>query len=600
MPENTILTRAQVPFDATWNSQSVFASRADWQVEFDQLTQDISTLAAYRNRLSTSPQILLEALKARDELARRTQRVGLYANLYYAVDTNDQTAAGMSGRSQGLYARLAAATSFIDPELLVIGLPTLLEWQASEPALQEYAHTIDNLFRQQAHVRSSEVEELLGMLGEPFGAVRNVANVLTNGEIKFTPAVDSAGNTHPLTQGNLMDILAWPDRAARQSAWRNYHDAHLAFQNTLAANLSASMRANVFEMRARRFNSSLEASLFRNNIPVEVFHNLLDTFQANLPTWHRYWELRRKTLGVEKLEPYDVWAPLKNQPVTVTYHQAVELICQGLAPMGAEYVARVRRGCLEERWVDWYPNLGKRSGAFSSGAPGTYPFIVMSYNDNLFSLSTLAHELGHSMHSALSYQSQPLNCARYTLFAAEVASNFHQALVRAHLLKTQADASFQLGVIEEAMSNFHRYFLIMPTLARWELEMHQRVEKGQSLTASVMIERLADLFAEAYGPAFTIDRPRLGIGWATYVHMYMDYYVYQYATGISGAHALAQRVLAEGQPAVERYLGFLKAGGSLYPLQALKLAGVDLTTPAPVEATFAVMSGYVDQLENLV
>ncbi len=596
----TPLSRDQVPEKFTWNSPSVFASHTEWQAELEKLFAELPEMKRYQGRLSESSAVLFEALEARSELLKRVSRVGLYANLHSAVDTNDQVAAGMASRAQGLFARAQAAIAFIEPEVLEIGQIKLHEWLNADSKLAIYAHYLDNLFRQQVHVRSAEVEELLGMVSEPLSATRTTANVLVNGELKFVPAVDSLSQEIPVTQGNLMDILAWSDRVARKSAWRNYHDAHLAFQNTLAANLSASLKANIFEMRARRFTSSLEASLFRSNIPVAVFHNLIDTFKANLPTWHRYWELRRKALGLVALEQYDVWAPLGGEPVNVTYTQAVEWICQGLAPLGEEYVAAVRRGCLDERWVDSYPNLGKRSGAFSSGVPGTYPFIVMSYNDNLFSLSTLAHELGHSMHNLLSWKNQPLVYARYTLFAAEVASNFNQAMVRDYLLKTQTDPAFQIGVIEEAMSNFHRYFLVMPTLARWELEMHQRVEKGQSVTANLMVERLADLFAEAYGPAFFIDRPRLGIGWATYPHMYMDYYVYQYTTGISGAHALAQRVLTGAPQAVQDYLGFLKAGGSRYPLEALEKAGVDLTTPAAVEATFALMGEYVDRLERLV
>jgi len=353
-------------------------------------------------------------------------------------------------------------------------------------------------------------------------------------------------------------------------------------------------------MRVRDHPSTLEAALFKYDIPVQVFHNLIDTFQKNLPTWHRYWAIRRKALGLDILRPYDAWAPLIKDRPMVSYEQAVEWISQGLAPMGAEYVGILRDGCTKNRWVDIYPNEGKRAGAFSAGSPGTYPFILMSYSDTVFSLSTLAHELGHSMHSYLTWENQPIVYSNYSIFVAEVASNFHQAMVRAYLLENNPEPDFQIGVIEEAMANFHRYFLIMPTLARFELEMHEAVERGESVTTQRMIDRCADLFTEAYGEAMEIDRDRVGILWATFGHLYVDYYVFQYATGISGAHALSKRILSGAEGAVGDYLSFLKAGSSLYPIDALKVAGVDLTRPDAVEETFQILAGMVDRLEELL
>ncbi len=303
---------------------------------------------------------------------------------------------------------------------------------------------------------------------------------------------------------------------------------------------------------------------------------------------------------MEALHFYDLWAPLSQNRPAISYERAVEEICAGLAPMGEEYVAVIRRGCLTDRWVDVYPNQGKGQGAFSTGGLGTHPFIMTSYNDTLISLSTLAHELGHSMHSYLTWQTQPFVYSNYALFVAEVASNFHQAMVRAHLLKTQPAANFQLTIIEEAMSNFLRYFFIMPTLARFELDVHQRVERGEGVTADKLNGLMFDLFAEGFGGELELDRERVGIIWAEFDHLYADYYVYQYATGISGANALARRILSGVPRAAEDYVRFLKAGASVYPLDALKMAGVDLVTPQPVEAAFEVLSGLVDRLEALV
>jgi oligoendopeptidase F len=364
--------------------------------------------------------------------------------------------------------------------------------------------------------------------------------------------------------------------------------------------LAAGIKQAVFLSRARRYTSAIEASLDASNIPVEVFHNLIATFRRHLPTWHRYWRVRRRALGYDRLHVYDERAPLTARQPRVPFGEAVAWIAQGMAPLGDEYVDVLRRGVLAQRWVDIYPNRGKQSGAFSTGTPGTHPFILMSYNDDIFSMSTLAHELGHSLHSYLTWRHQPQIYARYPLFLAEVASNFNQAMVRAHLLAAPCDADFQIAVIEEAMANFHRYFFVMPTLARFELETHSRIERGQALTAQSLIGLMADLFSEGYGGEVEIDRDRLGITWAMFhTHLYTDFYVYQYATGIAGAHALAEQILGGAPGAVDRYLQFLKAGGSGYPLDLLARAGVDMASPEPVERTFEVLARMVDRLEGL-
>ncbi|MCS6843609.1 MAG: oligoendopeptidase F [Caldilineales bacterium] len=600
MPQPALPHHSEIDPRYTWNAESVFPTVADWEAELEAVAAALPALSRFQGRLAEGPAVLAEAMEAIQALVGRVGRLMAYATMAQAVDTADQAAARRLSQAQSLMAQLRAAVAYVEPELLAIGRETLSRWLAEYPPIAYLDHYLDDLFRKAAHVRSAEVEALLGLLADPFSGSRAVHSVLTNAEFRFAPARTADGQELPVSQGTLDRILRSPDRTARRTAWESYADQYLAFKNTLATNLNTSVSQNVFLMRARGHRSTLEMALFANNIPVEVFHNLIATYRRHLPTWHRYWALRRRALGVDALYPYDVWAPLTGQTPTIPYEQAVAWICEGLAPLGEEYVETVRRGCLEERWVDVYPCRGKRAGAFSAGAPGSYPFINMSYADDVFSLSTLAHELGHSMHSYLSWQSQPILYARYSLFAAEVASNFHQAMVRAHLLRNGGDPALQIALLEEAMSNFHRYFLVMPTLAQWELAVHQRAEQRRPFTADEMIELLADLFTEAYGPAMTIDRPRVGIQWATFGHMFMDYYVYQYATGIAGAHALARRVLDGVPGAADRYLHFLRSGGSRYPLDALAAAGVDLASPQPVEETFAVLADYVDRLAALL
>ncbi len=592
--------RSKVEKKQTWNAESVFKNQKAWQDELNSILHDLDSVKRFQGRLGEGPAILLEALTAYENLIVRAARVYMYAGFDYAVDTSNQQAAGSVGKAASMFGQVAAALAFVSPEILSLGKDRLDEWMQGDPKLAVYRHSFDNLFRKQAHIRSGEVEELLGMLADPLSGPQNTASMITNADFKFEPAETSKGRKLVVTQSSIHEILVNPDRTARQTAWNHYMDRHLEFENTLASNLTTSLKANVFNTRAHRHDSTLAAALFEQNVPVEVFHNLIDTFRRHLPVWHRYFEIRRRALGQSNVTYYDMWAPLAKHNIKITFREAVDMICDGLQPMGQEYVDVLRRGCLEQRWVDFVPNKGKQNGAFSYGAPGTYPFIMMSFTGDIGSMSTLAHELGHSMHSYLTWKNQPLVYSEYSLFVAEVASNFHQAMVRAHLLNTTTNKNFQAALIEEAMSNFFRYFFQMPTLARFELETHQRLEKGEALTAQIMMDLMADLFAEGFGPKVKIDRPRVGMVWSTFSHLFTDYYVFQYATGISGAHALSGRILRGEPNAVEDYLNFLRSGSSAYPLDVLKRAGVNLASPQPVEETFAVMESYIDRLEKLL
>lgn len=599
MTDIRVPPRSEIEPKYTWNAPSVFESDEAWEAAFQKIVESLPVIDNYKDHLQEGSSILADAFEAIEDIIIQAGKLFVYAGMSHSVEATDQEAAGRYNKVQGMRGKVLASIAFLDPELLAIGEKKLRQWLEEEPRLTVYEHYIDDLFRKQSHVRSPEVEELLGMLADPFSGASETSSLLTNADFEFDPAIASDGTELSLAHGTFSKILTGPDREARRTAWENYSDLYLSHKMTLASSLVTSIKQNVFMMRARGYASTLEASLFENNIPVEVFHNLIETFRQNLPTWHRYWKNKRKALGVNELHIYDCWAPLTKDQPPIPYERAVDWICEGLAPMGEEYVEILRNGCLRDRWVDVYPNKGKEANAFSFGAPGTLPFIMMSYSDTIYSLSTLAHELGHSIHSYLTWQTQPAVYGRYSLFVAEVASNFHQAMVRAYLLEQNHDPAFQISVIEEAMANFHRYFLIMPTLARFELEMHEAVELGEGLTADLMTDRLADLFAEAYGEDMHIDRPRMGIQWARFGHLYYDYYVYQYATGISGAHALAKRILSGEKDAVGDYINFLKAGSSIYPLNVLKMAGVDLTQPGAVEETFSVMAEMVDRLEKL-
>jgi oligoendopeptidase F len=595
----TIPPRSEVPKEQTWNAESVFESSAAWDAERQAIERDLAGLSRFPGTLGSSPSALADWLDALSAMNRRVETLYFYAAMSQAVDTTDQKAMAMVGQAGSLYSRFGAAASFAQPEMLEIGEEKILQWVKSEPRLTIYEHYFRNLFRQQQHVRSAEVEEVLALAGDPFQAVNNTEQMLTSADLKFRPATSSDGQSLEVIQGTVETYLHGPDREARRTAWESFADGYLSMKNTLASNYSVAVKRDVFYARARRYNSSLEAALFPNNVGLDVFHNLIDTYKKHIPTWHKYWAVRRRALGVDTLHPYDIWAPISKAEPVVPFEQAVDWIAEGMKPLGEDYVNTLRKGCLEQRWVDRAVNQGKTQGAFSFGSYDTYPFIMMSYDDTLAAMSTLAHELGHSMHSHLTRTAQPYVYSDYSLFVAEVASNFNQAMTRDYLFRTNSDPQFQIALISEAMDNIHRYFFIMPTLARFELEAHERAEKGQALTADDLISLMADLFSEGYGSEMHVDRDRVGITWAQFGHLYANFYVFQYATGISAAHALSRRILDGTPGAAEAYIQFLSAGGSDYPVDILKQAGVDMTTPEAVETTFGILGEYVDRLDQL-
>ncbi len=595
----TLPSRSEVPPEQTWDLASIFPTPADWEAACKELTSMLPELSVYRGHLGENSRTLLQFIQLYQDAGTLMGKINVYANNAYAVNGLDQDAAARNGQARSLMAKFQAATAFFDPELMQIGFSTLRQWMQENVKLSFFAHYVDRLEKRQAYVRSGEVEEVMAMVNDPFFSATSIYNALNSAELTFQPAVASDGTQLEVVQASIGALTTHPDREVRRTAWENYADGYLKLKSTMAATLTTTIKQDVFNARARGYESSLHASLAPNNIPVDVFHNLIEVFKKNLPTWHRYWKLRKKLLGYKDLHVYDIKAPLTSERPAIPFKQAVNWICEGMLPLGQEYVDILRNGCLEKRWVDYARNKGKREGAFSSGSMGTRPFIMMSYADDVFSLSTLAHELGHSLHSNYSRIYQPYIYSRYALFVAEVASNFNQAMVRRHLFDTQTAPAFQISLIEEAMSNYHRYFFIMPTLARFELELHSRAEKGQPINADILIGLTADLFKEGYGDEVVFDHDRIGITWAQFGHMYMNFYVYQYATGISGAHALVEGILSGKPDAAQKYLEFLRLGGSMYPLDSLKLAGVDLTSPEPVEKAFSVLAGLVDRLEQV-
>ncbi len=595
-----VLERVDVPQEQRWNSTSVFESRTAWQEEFVALHARLPELGAFEGKLSDSAETLADYWELESTLRRRLRKLSSYVGMSTSVDSNDGEAKSMMGQLSSMFGTYNRNTSFSTPELIAIGEDTLLQWARDNERLAVYERVIKETFRQQAHTRSSEVEGILGMLGEPFGGARNIYGELSNTDLQFEDATGSDGESFAVNQSSIRIVKGSTDREIRRTGWQNYNKGYLQFKNTFAATYLTSVKQNTMQMRARGYESVLHMMLRPFNLPVEVFHNLIDTCKKNLPTWHRYWEAKRKILGVDEIHDYDIWAPLTENEPQISYEQSVHWIADGMKPLGEDYVDAMVKGCLEENWVDWSVNKGKRQGAFSNGSYDTHPFIMMSFDNQFSGMSTLAHELGHSMHSYYSRKTQPEIYAGYSMFAAETASNFNQAMTRAHLFEQNDDRDFQLALIQEAMDNFHRYFFIMPTLARFEFEVHERQAAGKPMTADTLISIMNEYFSEGYGDVLKHDSDMTGITWATFGHLYLPYYTFQYATGISAAHALADKVRSGNPDDVSNYLKFLNAGGSLDPLDALNIAGVDMLSPAAIETTFEVLSQLVERLESLV
>ncbi|MDQ5823838.1 MAG: oligoendopeptidase F [Chloroflexota bacterium] len=592
--------RNEVPEEQTWDIKSIYASDEAWEEAYKRVEQQMESMGRFSGRLGESSAVLLEALQARDEYLADVLKVVVYGGMQASGDITNQDYVARQDKGQGLLARAAAAVSYYEPEILALSTERVRELVAQQPGLEVFQHFFDKLETQREHVRSAEVESLLAEVQDVAFSSYRIHTALENADLKFATIKGDNGEDLEVMQGNIDTLIRHQDREVRKAAWEAYADGYISVKNTMAGTLSGQVKTDVFFARARKYPSALDAALGAGNIPREVYFNLLETFQRQLPVWHRYYQIRKRALGVESLHGYDIDVPLVRSKRKIEWQEGCDIVIEGMRPLGDEYNSVLTKALREQRWVDIYPNQGKGSGAFSYGTHGTHPFIMMNYDDTLESVSTLAHELGHSMHSYFSWKHQPPVYASYTMFVAETASNFNQAMVRAHLLSGDIEQDFELEILAEAMSNLHRYLFIMPTLARFELDCHERVERGESLTADSMSSLMADLYAEAYGDAVTVDRDRVGITWALFPHLFGNFYVYQYATGISAANALAEGVLQEGPSAAERYVKFLSTGDAAFPIEALKIAGIDMNSPEPVEKAFGVLTRIIDRLDQIV
>ncbi len=589
--------RSEVPVEFTWDLTQVFADHEAWERELAAVEELAKRAAGMAGSLGASAASLLAALQLRDEVARRLYALYVYASHRKDSDGTDPVGQALQERAGSFAARVFAELAFIEPEILSIPEDQLNRWVQEEEGLGVYAYELFRINRQRAHIRSAEVEGLLAQFSDITRAPRELFETLVDSDLTFPSITDEQGATVQLSHGRFGRFLESNDRRVRRDAYKAYYSAFKPFRNTLATALGATIRSHVLEARVRGYGSALEASLYPNEIPTEVYHNLIATVEANLPTFHRYIELRKKLMGLDELYVYDLYAqPVPEVDTVVPYDEARELMLAAFAPLGEEYGAALREA-FSSRWIDVYENVGKRSGAYSGGTYGTPPYILLNYQDRLYDAFTLAHELGHSMHSYFTRKSQPFVYSSYTMFVAEVASTLNEALLTDYMLKHRADEALRRVLLVQRLEDIRRTLVRQTMFASFELTMHQKAEAGEPLTADALSELYGALVARYHGPALTVDE-EITYEWARVPHFYYNFYVYQYATGLSAALALSRQIIDEGQPAVERYLRFLRGGSSRSSIDLLRDAGVDMTTPAPVQAAMETFGALLDELER--
>ena len=591
---STVPDRTDVDEEYKWDLESMYADDDEWEAAYEAVEEKLDDLRDYEGRVTESADTLLEL---REELMRQVSNVGAYARMRSDEDTADQQYQALSARAQSLGSQASSAASFIEPELQQSTRSELREFVDEEPALERYEHYFDDVLRMKPHTRSPEVEELLADLSEVTGAGGDVYNMLTNADMEF-PAIETPeGEEKRITLSNFTVIQKHQDREYRQRAYEAFYDEWAEYRNSIGTAFKNSIRKDVKMAGARNYDTAREASLDGPNVPVEVYDNLLESVHDNLSVLHRHADLKRDRLGVDELKMWDLYAPLtESEAPDIEYEQAKEWVIEAVAPLGEAYQSRMAEG-LNSRWVDVYETANKRSGAYSSGTYDSQPFILMNYQDDVSSLYTLAHELGHSMHSELTSENQPYVYSGYEIFTAEVASTVNEALLTNYLLDTVEDEQLRRHVLDEYLERFRSTLFRQAMFADFEHRVHEMSEAGEALTPDVCDEVYGDLKAEFYDPA-DVDE-RIAREWMRIPHFYYSFYVYQYATGISAANAIVQNIEAEGETAAEAYLEFLRSGSREYPLELLRGAGVDMASSEPVEAAIGAYDDLLGEFEQL-
>ncbi|WP_421384202.1 oligoendopeptidase F [Bacillus salacetis] len=592
--------RKDIKEELTWRLEDIFASDDSWEKEYKEVQELIKEAGKYQGTLSESSDHLYKALKFQDEVSERMGRLYTYSHMRYDQDTTNSYYQGLDDRAKSLYTQLSSAFAYLVPELLAIDENKLNSFLEENKDLQLYKHALEEINLQRPHVLTAEQEALLAQASEVLGASANTFGMLNNADMEFPSIKDENGEEVEITHGRYIRFLESDDQRVREEAFKAVYKTYGKFQNTFSSTLSGTVKKDNFSAQVRNYDSARHAALSANNIPETVYENLVKTVNDNLHLLHRYVKLRKKVLGLDKLHMYDLYTPLvKEVKMEIPYDEAKKMILDGLTPLGDEYINLLKEG-FENRWVDVVENKGKRSGAYSSGTYGTNPYILMNWQDNVNNLFTLAHEFGHSVHSYYTRKFQPYPYGNYSIFVAEVASTCNEALLNNYLLNTIDDEKKRLYLLNHYLEGFRGTVFRQTMFAEFEHIIHKKAQEGEALTAEMLTKEYYELNKKYFGEEdITIDE-EIGLEWARIPHFYYNYYVYQYATGFSAATALSKQILEEGQPAVERYIEFLKSGSSDYPIEVLKKAGVDMTVSQPIEEAMKVFEESLDEMEKML
>ena len=590
--------RADVPEEYTWDLSAIYENDEAWFKDYEEIKAFPEKLASYAGRLSESADTLLGYFRLSDEVSLKLEQLHGWAHCKSDEDLSNSKYLDMESKAFGIWVAVSGASSFAAPEIMALSEEKLSAFFAEKPELEEYRRSVYSIRRRAAHVLSPECEKLLAMAGEVAEGPDTIGGIFRNADLSFPDVTDSEGKKHALTDGSFVMLLENPDSEFRKAVFDTYYDRLGEYQNTCAAFLDAQFKQLKFFSTARNYGTTLEASLDVNEVPVSVYYNLIDTVHANLDKMHRYYSLRKKILGLEELRMSDVYVPIvPDVAVDITFEEAKKTVIEALAVLGDDYTALLKKG-FEERWIDVYENAGKRGGAYSSGISRPHPYVLLNHKDNLDGQFTLAHEMGHALHSYYSSKTQPVSTSDYVIFVAEVASTCNEVLLMKHLLSKTADKKQRAYLINHFLDQFKGTVYRQTMFAEFELEMGKMCENGEAITAEALCKKYRELNELYYGPDMVSD-DRIALEWARIPHFFYNYYVFQYATGFSAAVAIANRILREGESAVADYKKFLSSGSSADPISLLKIAGVDMSKPEPISDALRLFGELIDELEGL-
>lgn len=591
-------TRDEIDKKHKWAIESLYATDQEWQTDADKLEKYTESLSAYKNRLSESSTVLMDYLNLLWETSTLAERVYVYANQKLHENLSNTKYQSFASKAQNILIKLSGATSFFEPEILEMSETKIKTFIYEGKGLENYKKIFDDILRKKDHILSQELEEVLAKTEEISSAPSDIFALFNNADLKFPDITDENGNKQQLTHGRYITFMESPNREVRKEAFTSIYSSYSQFKNTLAATYAASVKKDVFYSKMRNYNSSLEAALDGGNIDPQVYNNLISTVNKHLPLLHEYVRVRKETLGLDEIHMYDLYAPMvKDVKKKISYDQAKKMVKEGLKAMGEEYTDLLQEG-FDNGWIDVYENEGKRSGAYSWGAYGVHPYVLLNYQDNLNNVFTLAHEMGHALHSYYSDKTQPYPFAAYKIFVAEVASTCNESLLIHHLLNTTKDKKEQKYLINYFLEQFRGTLFRQTMFAEFEKDTHEMVEKGEALTEENLCKMYYDLNKKYYGDDIVVDED-IAIEWARIPHFYTPFYVYQYSTGFSAAMALSKRIMEEGEPAVKEYMRFLSGGGSKDPIDLLKLAGVDMSKEEPIVEALKIFKELLDKFKTL-